>query len=126
MRGRLSVRVAMALAAVAVVAYAAGCGEEVLDSAKVGDQVQSDLEQNLPKVLARGALGAELQKQLGIARDEKIDSVDCESDVEIEPKTTFSCEATFANGRQATATFKILDEDANVEQVSFKPKLPNE
>jgi hypothetical protein len=121
MLGRSSARVATAIALAAAVAVAAGCGGERLDSNKIEDQIQSDLDKNLPKVLAQGALGEKLQRKLGVSPNEKVASVDCPSDVEIEPKATFTCTVTFANGRQATEEFKIRDKDANVEQISFKP-----
>ncbi|HEY8082885.1 MAG TPA: DUF4333 domain-containing protein [Solirubrobacterales bacterium] len=107
------------LTVIAVVAV--GCGETVIDDVKIEDQSQSNLEKVLPQRLAQGAAGEELQKELEIAPDEKISSVDCPSDVEVEVGATFTCTVTFANGKKAEETFKILDEDANVGQVSFGP-----
>jgi uncharacterized cupredoxin-like copper-binding protein len=123
---RTFVRSCSALGILAVIAVvAAGCGETVVDDVKIEDQSQSNLEKVLPERLAQGAAGKELQKELGISPDEKISSVDCPSDVEVEAGKTFTCTVTFANGNKAEEAFKIRDEDANVEQISFGPSQSN-
>ncbi len=86
-----------ALAAVALIA--AGCGETVIDSAKAEDAVQSSLETSL---------------------HEKITAVDCPSDEEVEAGKTFVCTVEFSGDKQAKATLKILNEDADVKIVGFK------
>jgi hypothetical protein len=125
MRGEGKVRVAVGLAA-AVVALAvaglaaAGCGETVIDTSKIESQTKSDLEQNLPKRLAAGAPGKQLQRELGIGPGEKVASVDCPRP-EVVPGRTFSCSVSFANGRRATETFRIVNDKADVEEVAFGP-----
>jgi NhaP-type Na+/H+ and K+/H+ antiporter len=83
----------------AVVFLAAGCGGTVLDAASTEDQIE-----------------AEVEKQ-----GERVSSVDCPSDVEIEPKTTFTCAVHLANGDTETATLLIRDEDANLNFVKLQP-----
>jgi hypothetical protein len=69
------------------------CGDTVIDDGKAEDAVEADLERNL---------------------DVRVDSVECPSDVSVEAGKTFQCEVTAASGDKATATLKILDDDANV------------
>ncbi len=89
----------MALAlAIAALALAA-CGETVIDEAKAEDAVFADLE----------------------SLDVAVQSVDCPEDVEVEPGKTFECKVTVGGGRQeATATLRILNEDADVRFVDFQ------
>jgi Domain of unknown function (DUF4333) len=94
--GRFGALVALALA----VFLATGCGGTVLDGASTEDQ-----------------LVVEVEKTQG----EKVDSVECPSDVEIEPKTTFTCAVRLANGDTETATLLIRDEDANLSFVKLQP-----
>jgi hypothetical protein len=89
---------AVLLAAVAFAA--AGCGETVIDDVKAEGAIQSSLEKSL---------------------HEKIQSVDCPSDQEVEKGKTFTCQVNFSQGKQATATLKILNEDADVSLVGLKP-----
>lgn len=79
---------------------ASGCGETVIDGSKAEDAVQQSLE---------GSIG------------EKVTSVDCPSDEKVEAGKKFSCSVTFANGKQATTTLKILNDDADVRIIGFKP-----
>lgn len=89
-----------ALVAVAVVALlAAGCGETVIDDVKAEGAIQSNLEKSL---------------------DAKIKSVDCPSDQKVEKGQTFTCTVIFSDGERATATLKILNEDADVSLVGLK------
>jgi NAD(P)H-hydrate repair Nnr-like enzyme with NAD(P)H-hydrate epimerase domain len=74
----------------------AGCGGTELDAAATEEQVAQSAEE---------------------ARQEKVSSVDCPSGVKIEPGTEFSCTVRFSNGKTATATLKIRDEDANLDFV---------
>jgi uncharacterized protein DUF4333 len=78
-----------------------GCGDTVIDAEKAQDAVQHNLETSL---------------------HEKIASVSCPSDRKVEPGTTFTCSVDFADGRQATATLKILNKDADVSFVGLKSK----
>jgi len=89
-----------ALAALALVAFAAvGCGETVIDDVKT----EAALEQNL-----KNSVG------------QKISAVDCPSGVEVEKGKTFECTIKLANGKQETATLKILNSDADVEVTELK------
>jgi len=83
-----TVRAGVAVALVAIVAFAAaGCGTKTLD--------QSD-EVNL------------VNKQLS---SQKLDakSVDCPSDVEATEGDTFKCDVTLTNGNTGTYTIKITN-----------------
>jgi hypothetical protein len=96
-----SVRCAAA-AVLAVFAFAAvGCGETVIDDTKAEGAIQSNLEKSL---------------------HEKIKSVDCPSDQKVEADKTFACTVVFSDGKQATATLKILNTDADVSLVGLKSK----
>jgi len=77
----------------------AGCGDTVLDDTKSEDVVQASLEDSL---------------------HEKIAAVDCPSDQKVEPGETFTCTVLFPGGKQATATLKILNKDADVSLVGLK------
>ncbi|HET6998128.1 MAG TPA: DUF4333 domain-containing protein [Solirubrobacterales bacterium] len=95
-----SVRCAAAIALLAVALVTAGCGETVIDDVKAEGAIKSNLEKSL---------------------DEKITSVDCPSDEKVEKGKTFTCTVKFSDGKQATATLKILNEDADVSLVGLKP-----
>jgi hypothetical protein len=96
-----SIRCALAATALAALALvAAGCGETVIDDVKAEGAIQTSLEKSL---------------------HEKITSVECPSDQEVEKGKTFTCEVNFSQGKQATATLKILNEDADVSLVGLKP-----
>ena len=90
---------------------AAGCNETVIDTTKIEEQVQSDLEKSLPT-------RTDLQKELGIRADTKVESVDCPSNVEVKAGNTFVCKISFANGVEGTEKFEIVDDKADVHQVS--------
>lgn len=95
------IRSALAVAALAALGLVAvGCGETVIDDVKAEGAIQSSLEKSL---------------------HEKIQSVDCPSDQEVEKGKTFTCQVNFSQGKQATATLKILNEDADVSLVGLKP-----
>jgi hypothetical protein len=96
-----SVRSAAAVALLAVAVLAVGCGETVIDDVKAEGAIQSNLEKSL---------------------HEKIKTVDCPSDQEVEAGKTFTCTVIFSDGKQATATLKILNKDADVSLVGLKPK----
>jgi hypothetical protein len=95
-----SVRCIAALALLAIGFAAAGCGETVIDDVK-----------------AEGAIQSNLEKSLHV----KITSVDCPSDQQVEAGKTFTCAVKFSDGKQATATLKILNKDADVSLVGLKP-----
>ncbi|MGC1166125.1 MAG: DUF4333 domain-containing protein [Solirubrobacterales bacterium] len=96
---RLSIRCAAALTLLVIAFVAAGCGETVIDDVKAEGAIQSNLEKSL---------------------DAKIKTVDCPSDQEVEKGQTFTCTVIFSDGKQATATLKILNEDADVSLVGLK------
>lgn len=91
-------RVGVVLAAAAGLALLAGCGETVIDSAKTEDALEANLSKSL---------------------ETKVSSVDCPSDVEVEPKATFTCTVKLAGGGTETATLRILNEDADVSVVKL-------
>jgi hypothetical protein len=98
---RLSVRCAAALSLLIIGFAAAGCGETVIDDVKAEGAIQSNLEKSLHA---------------------KIKSVNCPSDQKVEAGKTFTCTVIFSDGKQATATLKILNKDADVSLVGLKPK----
>jgi hypothetical protein len=95
-----SVRCAAALALLAIGFAAAGCGETVIDDVKAEGAIKSNLEKSLHA---------------------KITTVDCPSDQKVEAGQTFTCAVKFSEGKQATATLKILNKDADVSLVGLKP-----
>jgi len=96
-----SVRCLAAVALLAVALVGAGCGETVIDDVKAEGAIQSNLEKSLHA---------------------KIKTVDCPSDQKVEAGKTFTCTVIFSDGKQATATLKILNKDADVSLVGLKPK----
>jgi Domain of unknown function (DUF4333) len=96
---RKPARAGAAVLAVVAVGALAACGDKVIDEGKAEDAVEADVERGL---------------------DIKVDSVDCPSDVDVETGRTFDCTVTAANGDKATATLKILNEDADVRFVNLK------
>jgi hypothetical protein len=103
-RGRKTtfpLRCAAGFALLASVFVAAGCGETVIDATKAQDTIQASLEKSL---------------------HEKIKAVDCPSNPEVDPGTTFSCTIDFSDGTQASVTLKIRNKDADLDIVGLKPK----
>jgi hypothetical protein len=78
----------------------ASCGNTVIDDGKAEDAVKVNIER-VSKL--------------------KVDSVDCPSDVDVDPGKVFACDVELADGRSAVYKLRIRDEDANVSFVSFKP-----
>jgi Domain of unknown function (DUF4333) len=78
---------------------AAGCGETVIDDAKT----EAAIEQNL-------------QRSTG----QKVSSVECPSGVEVKAGATFDCTVDLVDGKQETATLKIINSDADVEVTDLK------
>jgi hypothetical protein len=88
------------LATLALAAFlAAGCGGTILDLSKAEDQIEANVENTQGK---------------------KVSSVDCPADIEVEPKTTFSCTVRLSDGSTATATLLIRNEDADLDFLSLK------
>jgi hypothetical protein len=94
--GRVSVAVGLAIA----VLFAVGCGETILDLSKAEDQIKASVEES---------------------PGDKVTSVDCPSDVEVEPQTKFTCTVRLAGGETKTATLLIRDEDANLDLLRLQP-----
>jgi hypothetical protein len=76
----------------------AGCGETVIDSAKV----EAAIEQNLHR-----------------ATGEKVSSVECPSGVEVKAGATFECTVEL-EGKLEKATLKIVNSDADVEVTDLR------
>jgi Domain of unknown function (DUF4333) len=91
---------ALVVLASASLLIAVGCGETVLDSAKLEDTVEQDLER---------------------ATGRKVASVECPSNVEVTKGATFDCTVSFAGDKRETATLKILNEDADVALTDLQP-----
>lgn len=87
-------RCAAVLALAGLGVFVVGCGETVIDDVKT-----------------EGAIKQNVQRSLGM----KVSSVDCPSDVEVETGATFDCTVTLENGKEQTASLKILNDDADVE-----------
>jgi len=82
----------------ALISIVTGCGETVIDGTKTEEQLQASISRSL---------------------GEKVKSVDCPSDVEVEAGTTFSCTIHLASGETQTATLKIRNSDADLSVVSL-------
>ncbi len=86
-------RLGVLFGAVSLLVFMAGCGETVIDGAKTEDALEANLSKSLNK---------------------KVSSVDCPSDQKVEKGATFTCSVKFSDGKEETATLKILNEDADV------------
>ncbi|HEX6229485.1 MAG TPA: DUF4333 domain-containing protein [Solirubrobacterales bacterium] len=84
----------------AALALVVGCGKTVIDDTKTEDAIRQNLESDLGK---------------------QVREVDCPSDVEVEPKSTFECSVTLASGKEETARLRIINDDADVAVVSLQP-----
>jgi hypothetical protein len=94
------VRSAIAVALLgAVLLVVSGCGDTVIDDVKTEEAVKDSLEKSL---------------------HEKINAVDCPSNVKVEAGKTFTCTVDLPKGEQATATLKILNSEADVHLVGLK------
>lgn len=93
--GRIAVIAALGVAAVLVV----GCGETVIDPAKLEDTVQQSLE---------GSQG------------QGVKAVECPSDQEVVVDATFTCTVQYSDGREATVTLKIRNEDADLSLIDLR------
>jgi hypothetical protein len=92
---RIGVVIALGIAAV----LAVGCGEMVIDSANLEETVQQSLE---------GSEGRGVK------------AVDCPSDQEVVVDATFTCTVEFSDGREATATLRIRNEDADLSLIDLR------
>jgi hypothetical protein len=95
----VSVRIGASVALIAVALAVIGCGETVIDSTKTQEAIQANLEKSLHR---------------------KVSSVSCPSEQKVEPSATFTCSVSFADGKQATATLKILNKEADVSLIRLQ------
>jgi dihydrodipicolinate reductase len=79
--------------------FVAGCGDTVIDASK-----------------AEGAIQANLEKSL----DEKVASVVCPTGQKVEVGKEFKCTIDFSNGKHATVTLKIRNQEADTDVVGFE------
>jgi hypothetical protein len=86
------------LGLVVAVVFVAGCGETLIDSAKIEETLKANLEKSLK---------------------EKVSSVECPSGQKVEPKATFACAVKLSNGKTETATLKILNSNADVSVIGL-------
>ena len=96
MPGVASVVVGLVAAAVLV----AGCGETVLDSTKMEEQLKASLSNSL---------------------GEKVASVDCPSGVKVEKGTTFECTVKPEKGAKQVATIEIRNQNADTSVINLRP-----
>jgi Domain of unknown function (DUF4333) len=96
---RLSAVAASIVLAILAAALLAGCGGTVIDKSKLDETTQVSLERSL---------------------HEKIRSVDCPSDLSVDPGTTFKCDLVFPNGKRDSAILKIRNKDADVSIVGLE------
>ena len=90
----------LGVAAVAIAALLiAGCGSKVIDDKKAEAAIKHDVESNTSV---------------------KVASVDCPGDVEVKTGATFDCTVRAQDGRSATVSLKILNENADVKVINLK------
>ena len=88
------------LAALACAAFLAfGCGKTVIDDVKTEGAIEQNLE---------------------TSAGQKVTSVECPSDVEVEAGATFECAVMLAGGKEETATLKVINADADVELTNLQ------
>jgi NAD(P)H-hydrate repair Nnr-like enzyme with NAD(P)H-hydrate epimerase domain len=90
----------LALVLAAAAMLAAGCGETVLDSAKMEDQLKASLSNSI---------------------GEKVASVDCPSGVKVEKGTTFECSVKVEKGAEQVATIEIRNQNADTSVINLRP-----
>jgi hypothetical protein len=88
----------LALLCGAVALY--GCGT-VIDHEKLQGAIQSSLEKSV---------------------HENIRSVECPSDVSVDPGATLTCTVIFSDDRREVATLRIRNKDADLSLVGLKPE----
>jgi len=81
------------------VAGLSGCGGKVIDTSKIEDTLRHNLEAE---------------------RGEKVSSVECPSEVNVEPKATFECTVDLAKGATKTVTLEIRNDKADVSVVGVR------
>jgi hypothetical protein len=98
-KARFRPRILVALVLLAGVVALYGCGT-VVDREKLQDTLEVSLERSL---------------------SEKIKSVECPSDVSVDPGATFTCTVIFSDDRREIATLRIRNEDADISTIDLKP-----
>jgi hypothetical protein len=93
-------RFALALVLVGAAIAVLGCGETVLDSAKMEDQLKASLSNSI---------------------GEKVASVDCPSGVKVEKGTTFECTVKPEKGAEQVATVEIRNQNADTSVINLRP-----
>ena len=88
-----------AVAAFAALVFA-GCGETVIDSTKLEEQLKASLANS---------------------QGEKISKVDCPSDVKVEKGTTFKCNIKVEKGAEEVATIEIRNQNADTSVIDLRP-----
>jgi hypothetical protein len=91
-------RSGLLLGLVVILAFAVGCGDAVIDTAKIEETLKANLSKSL---------------------EEKVVSVDCPSDQKVEAGATFTCSVKLSKGKEETATLKILNSDADVSVIKL-------
>lgn len=87
------------LGVVAIAFVVAGCGDTVLDSTKTEEQLQASLSESL---------------------GEKVTSVDCPSNIEVEKGKTFNCSVKMQKGEDQIVTLEIRNSDADVSVTDIR------
>jgi Domain of unknown function (DUF4333) len=85
---------------VTIALLVAGCGETIIDTAKTEEQLQASLSKSL---------------------NEKVSSVACPSDVEVEKGATFKCSVKPQKGQEQAVTLRIRNDDADVSVIDLRP-----
>lgn len=98
--GALAALTVAALIAVAAL-VASGCGETVIDRAKIEAALEEDLRKSEHK---------------------RVSSVDCPSEVKVEPGASFECTVKLSGGVEEAAVLRIRNRNADVEVTSVRPR----
>lgn len=96
---RFATPLAIILVLLVAMTVASGCGDTVLDAAKTEEAIKANLERSV---------------------SEKIKAVECPSGLKVEVDKTFTCTVVYSDGKQATATLKIRNKEADVSFVGLK------
>jgi hypothetical protein len=80
-------------------ALVVGCGETVIDSANLEETVTQNLEES---------------------QGRNVKAVECPSDQEVVVDATFTCTVEYSDGREAIATLKIRNEDADLSLINLR------
>ncbi len=91
-------RSGVVLGLIAILAFAVGCGDTVIDATKTEEALEANLSKSL---------------------EEKVSSVECPSDQKVEAGTTFTCNVKLSKGKEETATLKIFNSDADVSVIKL-------